>query len=160
LFVKDITSDYDPAKPETKKHKNIEKQKLYSSAARIGTQYFSVDIKIDVFKKDQSKEYKHHRVKDIDIPPALYNGLGLTPTPSDVAGAISSISLAILKDNVGPPGLKAAPSSPHPSGTSWRRPPASTPGKNGGTRLSTGTAGMWGSTTPSWNGGRATGTSR
>jgi hypothetical protein len=36
LFFKDIPNDYDASKPETRKHKGIEKQKDYYSAARNG----------------------------------------------------------------------------------------------------------------------------
>jgi hypothetical protein len=51
-------------------------------------------------KNGGSNEYKHHGVRQIDITPALYRGLGENADTSQTADAISDISINVLAGEV------------------------------------------------------------
>ena len=88
-------------------HPKVEKQNIYYSAARIGTQLFSVRIKIDIpADKTNPNYYKDHKITEIKIEPSLYEGSSVTGPSFQNESSINRVSLAVLKGVVKPSSIE------------------------------------------------------
>jgi hypothetical protein len=93
-------------------HPKIERQNIYYSAARIGEKLYSVTIKIDIPKnEDTPNYYKDHKITEIKIEPSLQRGIsaplyedspGINKVILQDEGSISKVSLAVLRGEVKP----------------------------------------------------------
>ena len=98
------------------RHPELEGQRVYQSAMRIGDTLYAVRFKVDMPKREPGKGYyKDHKTTKIEMAPAPYVGpaeqsaasplVGTEPGGS-VTGAIREISIDILKGEVKPSGIR------------------------------------------------------
>jgi len=78
------------------KHKNIDKQNIYYSAAKIGDKIYGVRFKIDIFKGVENGQYKDHKIVDLEIEksPLPYAGFDPYRQSGDIKIAIPNIKQA------------------------------------------------------------------
>ena len=89
------------------KHPYVQGQDVYYSALSVGDRLYSVRLKLDVLPSGDngggSAVYKDHKLTEIEIAPALYGTvLEKTQGRTQEAGAISTVSLGVLRGNVKP----------------------------------------------------------
>jgi hypothetical protein len=123
-------AEYDHFEPADVKHLHLRGQDVYYSALSVGDQLYSVRLKLDVSKDRADVVYKDHRLTEIEIAPALYQGSSKNGLPLQEAGAvkmapalystefgesqsrtqeadaISTVSLGVLRGNVKPSHLE------------------------------------------------------
>ena len=104
-------AEYDRFEPADAKHLHIQGQDVYYSALSMGDRLYSVRLKLDVppagDKGDGRAVYKDHRLTEITIAPALYSTeFGGNQSRTQEAGAISTVSLGVLRGNVKPSNLE------------------------------------------------------
>jgi hypothetical protein len=85
---------------EQEKHQHMEGQRVYYAAARIDGKLYSVKFKLDVPKIGDKTHYKDHKLTEIDIAPALSIGRASDGGYLSDAGAISNVSLEVLRGDV------------------------------------------------------------
>ena len=106
---------YDGFEKADARHPELEGQRVYYAAMRIGDTPYAVRFKVDMPKREQGKGYyKDHKTREIEMAPAPYAGpakkaasplVGTEPGGS-VTGAIREISIDILKGEVKPSGIR------------------------------------------------------
>ena len=74
---------------------------MYHSALVIGTKPYSVQFKVDIPNSESSHNYAGHKISDIKIAPTD-NADGYLNSPMQDNGAISKVSLAVLRGKVNP----------------------------------------------------------
>ena len=126
-------AEYDRFEPADVKHPYVQGQDVYYSALSVGDRLYSVRLKLDVTpsgdKGDGRAVYKDHRLTEITIAPALYStefggnqsrtqeagaikmapalcGMDFNGSHTQEAGAISTLSLGVLRGNVKPSHLE------------------------------------------------------
>ena len=104
-------AEYDRFEPADAKHLHLRGQDIYYSALSMGDRLYSVRLKLDVppagDKGDGRAVYKDHRLTEITIAPALYSTeFGGNQSRTQEAGAISTVSLGVLRGNVKPSNLE------------------------------------------------------
>lgn len=104
-------AEYDRFEPADAKHLHLRGQDIYYSALSMGDRLYSVRLKLDVppagDKGDGRAVYKDHRLTEITIAPALYSTeFGGNQSRTQEAGAISTVSLGVLRGNVKPSHLE------------------------------------------------------
>ena len=126
-------AEYDRFEPADAKHLHLRGQDIYYSALSVGDRLYSVRLKLDVppagDKGDGRAVYKDHRLTEITIAPALYStefggnqsrtqeagaikmapalcGMDFNGSHTQEAGAISTVSLGVLRGNVKPSHLE------------------------------------------------------
>lgn len=114
-------AEYDSFEAKDARHPNLGGQEVYYSALRIGDSLYAVKFKMDVpselelqtrrerrgEKNIEDLRYKDHALREIEIAPVLYRGVGPnTGGPTQATGAIREISLGVLRDAVKPSRLE------------------------------------------------------
>lgn len=114
-------AEYDSFEAKDERHPNLGGQEVYYSALRIGDSLYAVKFKMDVpselelqtrrerrgEKNIEDLRYKDHALREIEIAPVLYRGVGPnTGGPTQATGAIREISLGVLRDAVKPSRLE------------------------------------------------------
>ena len=112
-------AEYDHFEPGDVKHATRAiGQDVYYSALSIDEQLYSVRLKMDVVPEEirqrekaagmspENIRYKDHKLTEIEIAPALYHGMPNNGVPMQEAGAISTVSLGVLRGNVKPSNLE------------------------------------------------------
>ena len=114
-------AEYDSFEGSDARHPHLGGQEVYYAALRIGDKLYSVRFKMDVpseqeltiRKKWQGESdpedlrYKDHALREIEIAPILYRGMvPKNGVPTQATGAITSISLGVLRDAVKPTRLE------------------------------------------------------
>ncbi|MDR2819133.1 MAG: hypothetical protein LBB60_01175 [Desulfovibrio sp.] len=82
------------------RHPQLVGQNVYYSAAKIGDQFYSIRLKVDIHKNKSDPAYKDHKFSEIEIAPSLYRGQPNVTTQTK--DAIRGISLSVLKREVKP----------------------------------------------------------
>jgi DNA-binding transcriptional MerR regulator len=82
------------------RHAHLQGQRIYYAAARINGKLYSVKFKLDVPKNGDKTHYKDHKVAEIDIAPALSTGRAGNGGYLSESGAISDVSLDVLRGDV------------------------------------------------------------
>jgi hypothetical protein len=101
---------YDRTIPADEKHqRRLNGQEVYYAAARIETEIYSVEIRLDIPKNTDGLHYKDHTVTQIKIAPAAgaISTEPLSHTRTEVGNmqsqsSIDRISLAVLRGKVKP----------------------------------------------------------
>ena len=106
-------AEYDRFEPADVKHPYVQGQDVYYSALSVGDRLYSVRLKLDVTPSGDngggSAVYKDHKLTEIEIAPALYSRtLEGVQGSTQEAGAISTVSLGVLRGNVKPPSYDGA----------------------------------------------------
>ena len=114
-------AEYDSFEGSDARHPHLGGQEVYYSALRIGDKLYAVKFKMDVPSEQEIKarkawrgesapedlRYKDHTLREIEIAPILYRGVvPKNGVPTQTTGAISKISLAVLRDAVKPTRLE------------------------------------------------------
>lgn len=91
-------------KVDARHARKVKGQNVYYSAAKIGNDYYTLKIKVDIPLEKGWNKYKDHKISKIEIAPSLYRDSG----GNNISGAaqnqsaISGISLSVLKGDVKP----------------------------------------------------------
>lgn len=91
-------------KADARHARKVKGQNVYYSAAKIGNDYYTLKIKVDIPLEKGWNKYKDHKISKIEIAPSLYRDSG----GNNISGAaqnqsaISGISLSVLKGDVKP----------------------------------------------------------
>ena len=114
-------AEYDSFEGRDARHPHLGGQEVYYSALRIGDKLYAVKFKMDVPSEQEIKvrkawrgesapedlRYKDHSLREIEIAPVLYRGVvPKNGVPTQTTGAITSISLGVLRDAVKPTRLE------------------------------------------------------
>ena len=114
-------AEYDSFEGSDARHPHLGGQEVYYSALRIGDKLYAVKFKMDVPSEQEIKvrkawrgesapedlRYKDHSLREIEIAPVLYRGVvPKNGVPTQTTGAITSISLGVLRDAVKPTRLE------------------------------------------------------
>lgn len=114
-------AEYDSFEGSDARHPHLGGQEVYYSALRIGDKLYSVRFKMDVPSEQEltirktwqgesdpeDLRYKDHALREIEIAPILYRGMvPKNGVPTQATGAITSISLGVLRDAVKPTRLE------------------------------------------------------
>lgn len=111
-------AEYDHYEPKDERHPNSGGQDVYYSALNMGGKLYSVKIKLDVITEEQRKptesrgeeltadvSYKDHKLTEIEIAPTLYQSVTENSKTKQELGAISNVSLGVIRGNVKPSGI-------------------------------------------------------
>lgn len=111
-------AEYDHYEPKDERHPNSGGQDVYYSALNMGGKLYSVRIKLDALTEEQKQsqkasgkkgvadvDYKDHKLTEIEIAPTLYAGVPENRQSNQEIGAISNVSLGVIRGNVKPSGI-------------------------------------------------------
>ena len=114
-------AEFDSVENRDERHPNLNGQEVYYSALRIGESLYAVKMKFDVpselevrtrqerrGEKDiEDLRYKDHTLREIEIAPILYRGVGSeNGGPTQTTRAIDKVSLGVLRNAVKPSRLE------------------------------------------------------
>ncbi len=91
-------------KVDARHARKVKGQNVYYSAAKIGNDYYTLKIKVDIPLEKGWNKYKDHKISKIEIAPSLYRdscGNNISGAAQNQS-AISGISLSVLKGDVKP----------------------------------------------------------
>ena len=114
-------AEFDSVENRDERHPNLNGQEVYYSALRIGESLYAVKMKFDIpselevrtrqerrGEKDiEDLRYKDHTLREIEIAPVLYRGVGSeNGGPTQTTRAIDKVSLGVLRNAVKPSRLE------------------------------------------------------